>query len=465
MTHSILLCAILVVGFVGIKNTVNGLGCMCGRLLSVNVAYRNGDVGTVNDYGCLATFDYTPVVDPDDTDKMLLRVCRPDQVAYSWMVIPSDFDTQWELLQDYDATKCPIDTCLTYPAISGAPTLAVLGDTKRNIPGSTSQEIIGLVNEENMFFFQSEPQPAVSTTTFASTQLSLVPEIPAAQIINIAHDDARIVTRIKVATLLSLQLDQDYQLVGDFGNGQEVVHHFRLVSQTSPVITSCLNDAVSLRMPPSSNGHYLSIGGRESNMLCRFQIDLSNSNTVNIPMTACDISYEQSFRLSIIQQEDFLVASDFTVEMTCRRFNSLFKLTNGDVTASHVIASNEDVVDFSDSVTASIFLHQRNEPANVISGEADLDTPVSLTIEMDNIYTNTFDIMPLQCTANDKIVLDAGCAYPPLGNFTRTGPGRLVSDFHMFRTVDNGISNPVISFECTLYVCVANDCPSVPCIN
>lgn len=112
-------------------------------------------------------------------------------------------------------------------------------------------------------------------------------------------------------------------------------------------------------------------------------------------------------------------------------------------------------------------LHAQGNENAVISQSVVTGNPVSLKIEMDPLYAQDVEIVPLECFVNNYKILDQGCASAgsPIGNFTKLSVGNFRSNFNMFRTIVNGVPQSDLIFKCTLFVCHLNQCPDIPCID
>ncbi|KAH3838704.1 hypothetical protein DPMN_112117 [Dreissena polymorpha] len=207
--------------------------------------------------------------------------------------------------------------------------------------------------------------------------------------------------------------------------------------------------------------------------------------TVDIPMSACGITWEEEFSLRFTRLEGFEgFMDDLQSRLKCKRLTSQFVVTNTDVLTNYGVTLEDDELSLEHNVQIAMYLHQVNNKSAVISNAGIIvRTPVSLAIEIDALYKTDFDVIPLMCSANgitilgsyeslvtfspDKTAIEmpgVSCAKQPFSNFQRVSPGHYRSDFTMFRTTRNGISDNFVNFECLLNVCRVGECPTLTCI-
>ena len=111
-----------------------------------------------------------------------------------------------------------------------------------------------------------------------------------------------------------------------------------------------------------------------------------------------------------------------------------------------------------------MYLHETGDPVAVVENTVQVKTPVTLQITIDPRYSQDYDLLPLDCYVNGYPIVFPSCASYPMSNFTKSATGSFHSDFKMFRTIVNGVPDPTLSFECTMYVCNQGECPSTPCV-
>lgn len=243
-----------------------------------------------------------------------------------------------------------------------------------------------------------------------------------------------------------------------------VLFSAELQAQTDIILLSCLNDDVHLKVPSTYNNHYMSLDGAESNTACSYQLgNMANvGNSVRINMTSCGLAYNVPFQMSFRAQENFNVDEDVVILMRCRGMDTTLEVSNRNINSdlNTVVAQ-----DHLSTVQAMMYLHLQGDEQAVVYDTVQVKTPVSLKIEMDPLFNQDFDILPLECYVNDYKVVDYGCASYPMNNFTKTAVGNFRSDFKMFRVVTNGLPNSDLTFRCILYVCHYGQCPQVPCIT
>lgn len=337
----------------------------------------------------------------------------------------------------------------------------VVPEHDRNLYGSASNQIIAIFNETNNIYFTVTGVAATYSTynilNFTNTQGDALPK----DILKLTMSDQSILLRVTLTNLSPEAFDKSLLLTVN----ETVAYTFVLKNPTDIVITSCLNDEVILRIPDSKNGYIMSMLGQENNPTCSFTISLDDTKKIKLDMSVCGIQYEQEFRLSFRQYQNFEgVTHDAFLGFKCRRKESIFQITTVDeFSGSYESVKDGDEHIFEQDIHAIMYLHKTGEPHTALTSDVTVREPVTLRIEMDNLYRNNFDMIPLQCTANNVPIIVNGCATPPMGHFIREAVGIFNANFNMFRTVTNGISDDTVVFSCIMYVCLLGNCPIVPC--
>lgn len=335
-------------------------------------------------------------------------------------------------------------------------------DLQRNLQGSSPSSVIGIEGEAANLYFLASGDAA----HYSSYSVSGLDQAGSAvSLIDLKTLDA-VILRLTVNPLLSSQLATDVTLMVN-GSSSALDLVFQIAPQLDLTLLSCKNDGVLLKVPSARDGERVTVLGKENVADCDFIISLPASKELIIPMAACALSYDLEFVLRFTALAGFEgVDEDVNMRLTCQRITTTFLMSNQDMVSRYeAVAAGDDMI-YEQVVQAVMFLHAQGVPSNVISsGGVEVRTPVTLRIEMDDLYKNQFDILPLQCSANNQLIVDNGCSVYPFANFTREGPGTYRSDFNMFRTITNGIGDESVNFNCVMYVCQSGDCGSLPCIS
>ena len=358
-------------------------------------------------------------------------------------------------------------------------------DLNRNLPGSSADKIIGIAGETNdIYFAVSGVAARFSNYTLEDTSSGLLqPDDCEASLLTI-FTTSEVIVRITFnplhAGLISSPLKIKVNETGAFDLT------FTLEEMQDATLISCLNDIVTIKAPLSRNQTYVAVWGSEGAPECNFQILLDGSLKVDIPMSACNIQWEQEFFLRFTRMTEFEgLPDDLNARLTCKRITNQFVVSNKDVLSRYNIVLDDDDLSYEHEVQVTMYLHERDDPSAVITNQGILvKSEVSLAIEVDALYRNDFDLVPLSCSANNITILgsptslatfqpdkapeempDVACAVGPFENFGRVSPGHFRSDFLMFRTILNGVSSSYVNFECLMFVCRAGECPTLNCIQ
>lgn len=336
-------------------------------------------------------------------------------------------------------------------------------DLQRNMIGSGLDEVVAIEDELNHMYFLVTGKDAIYTE-YTIDLGSLM----------------KVITGLETV-LLRLSMDS----VSEFGEDLVIYTNetvlmqnypnsianftFQLIRQTELTLLSCLNDAIRIKLPVEHNESRVTVLGQEAVSDCTFIIYLDGTKEISIPMGACGLTFDVAFTLRFNSVNGFYgLNDDVKVQMLCSRLYSEFLLLSNDAVVSRYksVDSDDDIVRVQE-IQALMFLHAQDDISHIITTEElPVKTPVSLKIELDSLYVNSYDIIPLLCTANGQTILDNSCAVYPFANFTRESTGSYTSNFNMFRTVKNGISDTSVNFNCIMSICELGSCGIQPtCIQ
>ena len=364
-------------------------------------------------------------------------------------------------------------------------------DHIRNLPGSGGNTVIGIPSQTNDIYFTVVGNAAqYSTYTFEDANSGLTAEdyqVTVKTIFANAETIVRLTFTPLPDVLVAEQGSEDPVIMLKLKVNDTGVYdlNFNFYSMMDATLINCLNDVVTVMAPIFRNDTYLAVLGYETVADCNFKINMDSSLSVNIPMSTCGIAWEEPFTLRFTRLDGFEGSQgDMQAQFTCKRLTSQFAVTNKDTVSRYSAVLDEDSLSFEHEVQVTMYLHERDDPSAVINTQGVVvKHPVSLTIEIDALYRNDFDVIPLTCSANNITILgtfdsllsfgadkapedmpDVACATDPFSNFNRISAGNYRSDFTMFRTTRNGISDTYVNFECLLYVCRAGECPALNCL-
>ena len=360
--------------------------------------------------------------------------------------------------------------------------VSVTIDLNRNLPGASASILAGILDEINDFYFFATGSDA-KYSDFSFVDSSSLPGYTATLIPVVTSTG--VLLRLSVNPLLAGLVDNGLQL--EIAANGTVALLFEIHEIQDVALLSCLNDAVLLKVPADRNETHLSVWGKPEVTECNFQILLDDSLTISIPMSTCGVAYDVEFLLRFTKMTNFEgLDDDLNARLTCKRMTDTFILTNNDVLSKYNEVTEDNDMTFEQDLQVIMYLHERDDPAAIITTQGiEVKTDVSLKIEMDSLYVNDFDVVPLVCTANDILILgkpdqqldsidqntpadqlsDVACALSPFANFTKTAVGQYRADFKMFRTVRLRVSDTSVNFACLMYVCKSGTCPTLPCIQ
>ena len=360
--------------------------------------------------------------------------------------------------------------------------VSVTIDLDRNLPGASASVLPGILDEVNNFYFFATGSDA-KYSDFSFVDSSNLPGY-AATLIPIVTSNG-VLLRLSINPLMAGLVDNGLLL--EIAANGKVALLFEIHEIQDVALLSCLNDAVLLKVPADRNETHLSVWGKPDVAECNFQILLDDSLTISIPMSTCGVAYDVEFLLRFTQMTAFEgLDDDLNARLTCKRMTDTFILTNNDVLSKYNEVTANNNMTFEQDLQVIMYLHERDDPSSVITTQGiEVKTDVSLKIEMDSLYANDFDVVPLVCTANDILILgkpdqqldsldqntpaeqlsDVACALSPFANFTKTAVGQYRADFKMFRTVRLRVSDTSVNFACLMYVCKTGTCPVLPCIQ
>ena len=238
---------------------------------------------------------------------------------------------------------------------------------------------------------------------------------------------------------------------------------FELAVQNQITLVSCGEGIAAFLVPSSYDGHYFSIIGSESQPECAFQIDLQGQQTIGVNREACQILRNQTFEIAVRETPFIEYDSDIRATFSCNAEDSSLVLSNTDVTSDFGSATGEQ---FLVSVQALMYIHERDNKTAVINTDKLVGAPVSMTIEMDEVYKEFYDVFPIECSVNGIDILIQGCADPisPVPDFIKIGVGEYRTDFNVFKTWVNNYPSSNLDFVCRLSVCLKDSCTIPPCV-
>lgn len=240
---------------------------------------------------------------------------------------------------------------------------------------------------------------------------------------------------------------------------------FELAIQNQITLVSCGEGIAAFLVPASYDGHYFSIIGREGQSECAFQIDLQGDQaSLGVNREACQILRNQTFEIAVRENPSIEYDSDIRATFSCNAEDSTLVLSNTDVTSDFGSATGEQ---FLVSVQALMYIHERDNKTAVINGAKLVGAPVSMTIEMDEVYKEFYDVFPIECSVNGYDILIQGCATPlsPVPDFVKIGVGEYRTDFNVFKTWVDNYPSSNLDFVCRLSVCLKDSCTIPPCVS
>lgn len=238
---------------------------------------------------------------------------------------------------------------------------------------------------------------------------------------------------------------------------------FDLSVQSQITLVSCGQGIAAFLIPAEYDTHYFTVVGSESLPECSFQMDLQGQAMLQVDRTACSIARNQTFEIAVREMQGIEYDSDVRATFSCIADDSTLILSNKEVTSDFGTATGEQ---FLVSVQAMMYIHEQGDKTAVVNTNQVVGSPVSITIEMDEVYKAFYDVWPLECTVNGYDILSQGCAAPfsPVSDFTKIGVGEYKTDFNVFKTWVNNSPSSNLDFVCRLSVCLKDSCNIPPCV-
>lgn len=346
--------------------------------------------------------------------------------------------------------------------LTGVALAAVQLDTQKNYHGTTATDFKGILGQDNYVYIEfADVDLSTYDGQIKIRKSDTFVELSFAIILS-GTSSTQFMVKAHLPSLSAADLGA-YEVLEPTLSNPTVMFSFIVSELTEPIMIACLNDQVKIHVPQSIDGHIVKVLGKETTVGCEPQtVDIAtNGNEITLDMVACSIAYFSNFKLVIKDPVNALfdVDDDLVTQMQCKKVGNILRIDNADVSADIAVDTSEV---FEQTIEADLTLTLASDPTTSITSSTVGDA-VSLTIMLDPLYTNDFDVFPMECTINDISILNMNCADYPMNQFEKIAVGHFQSNFSMFRPVVDGVPAESVTFSCNLFVCSLGDCPVTDC--
>lgn len=230
------------------------------------------------------------------------------------------------------------------------------------------------------------------------------------------------------------------------------------LAQFNPTLTvdSCTQSLLELTVTDAADGGIIYIQGQDA--ACR-QTTTSVSSTHTISFGACNLQWEESFKVIIQKNANYQTGADKQIPVLCIADLGDLTVTN-DLNA----ADKDDDAGQNKTVKPTATMALYNDGTDVGGSTVKLTDTITMIMQLDAEYIQDFDIKAKSCVADNIDIITDACAvdtelFPHMGQVSQ---GILQAAFGAFRTTSLTGGSVAMPFSCTLQVCLGA-CAATTC--